>query len=151
LRYGSVFPTKISSLLYLLPIPDSRFPTPDSRLPSIFFIPQFSNAEILNASDKASILAIQRQQEEAKAKHQKELQALAPRQTQIWEEINILIEKSQSKTYDRAVELLVNLRDLAAEENKFEPFQTRLDLIYDNYGNRHSLIKRLCKVRLDRS
>jgi hypothetical protein len=43
------------------------------------------------------------------------------------------------------------LRDLAAEENKFEPFQTRLDRIYDNHGNRHSLIKRFQKVRLDRS
>jgi hypothetical protein len=113
--------------------------------------PRRSIEELLNASDKASILATQRQQEAAIAKRSKELQALAPRQAQIWEEINILIEKSQSKTYDRAVELLINLRDLAAAENKFEPFQTRLDLIYDNYGKRHALIKRFRKVRLDRS
>jgi hypothetical protein len=116
----------------------------------IYSQPRRSIEEIFDAAAKARIYADQRRLEEAKAKRKKELQALAPRQTQTWEEINILIEKAQSKTYDRAVELLVNLRDLAAEENKFEPFQKRLDLVYENYGQRHALIKRFKKVGLDR-
>lgn len=113
--------------------------------------PRRSIAEILNTADKASTIAEQTERELAIAQRQQELQAFAPRQSQVWEEINILIEKAQSKTYDRAVELLVDLRDLAAEENKFESFQKRLDRIYDNYGNRQALIRRFRQVRLDRS
>jgi hypothetical protein len=121
---------------YRFPIPDSRLPIPDSH--RSFSYPN-------SATPKFSMPQIKPVFSQYKD-NKKKLKPNDLKNSKLYPH-----DKPKSRTYDRAVELLVNLRDLAAEENKFEPFQTKLDLIYDNYGNRHSLIKRLCKVRLDRS
>lgn len=92
-----------------------------------------------------------RQQEAARVKRQKDIKALALRESQAWEEVDMLINKATAKTYDLAVELLDKLRDLAAEKNNFLDFQRRLDRVYENYGRRAVLIKRLQRVGLDRS
>jgi hypothetical protein len=92
-----------------------------------------------------------KQQEAAKVKRQQDLKTLAPRESQAWDEVDMLINKATAKTYDLAVALLDQLRDLAAERNNFIDFQRRLDRIYENYSRRAVLIKRLQKVGLDRS
>jgi hypothetical protein len=92
-----------------------------------------------------------RQQEAARVKRQQDLKALAPRESQAWEEVDLLINKATAKTYDLAVELLDQLRDLAAERDDLSTFQRRLDRVYENYGRRAVLIKRLQRVGLDRS
>jgi hypothetical protein len=92
-----------------------------------------------------------KQQEKAAIKRQKDVKALALRESSAWEEVDVLINKAQAKSYDAAVELLDLLRDLAAEKNDFTTFQNRLDRIYDNYSRRAVLIKRLEKIGLDRS
>jgi hypothetical protein len=96
-------------------------------------------------------LAKIRQQEAARVKRQQDLKALAPRESQAWEEVDLLINKATAKTYDLAVELLDRLRDLAAERDNLIPFQRRLDRVYENYGRRAILIKRLQRLGLDRS
>ncbi len=92
-----------------------------------------------------------RQQETARVKRQQDLKELAPRESQTWEEVDMLINKATAKTYDLAVELLDQLRDLAAERDDLITFQRRLDRVYENYGRRAVLIKRLQRVGLDRS
>jgi hypothetical protein len=124
--------------------------------------PRRSIEEIFQAESTVADLVRQRkravdeleqlkQQEKAAIKRQKDIKALAPRESQAWEEVDMLIEKAQAKSYDMAVELLDLLRDLAAEQNNFISFQRRLDRIYENYSRRAVLIKRLQKVGLDRS
>jgi hypothetical protein len=92
-----------------------------------------------------------RRQEAAMFKRQQDLKLLAPRESQAWEEVDILINRATAKTYDLAVELLDQLRDLAIERDNLITFQRRLDRIYENYSRRAVLIKRLQKVGLDRS
>jgi hypothetical protein len=109
-------------------------------------------ADLVRRRQKAAAdLEQLRQQEAARVKRQKDIKALAPRESQAWEEVDVLINKATAKTYDLAVELLDQLRDLAAEKNNFIDFQRRLDRIYENYGRRAVLIKRLQRVGLDRS
>ena len=100
------------------------------------------------AADKLEQL---KQQEKAAIKRQKDLKALAPRESQAWEEVDMLINKAQAKSYDAAVELLDLLRDLAAEQDNLLTFQRRLDRIYENHSRRAVLIKRLHKIGLDQS
>jgi hypothetical protein len=84
-----------------------------------------------------------RQEEAARVKRQQDIKLLAPRESQAWEEVDILINRATAKTYDLAVELIDQLRDLAAERDNLITFQRRLDRIYENYGRRAVLIKRL--------
>ncbi|MBL7063197.1 MAG: hypothetical protein ISS49_03170 [Anaerolineae bacterium] len=77
-----------------------------------------------------------------------ELEALARRGEDAWQEIDALIQKSQAKPYDEAVRLLVRLKELALHQGQEAAFQARMARISDQYKRRHSLIKRFRKARL---
>ena len=81
--------------------------------------------------------------EQAEAQRIQELQNLAKREVQAWEEVNSLLEKPQAKTYDQCVKLLIKLRDLAIYQNRYSAFQERINQIYQKYSRRTGLIKRL--------
>ena len=84
----------------------------------------------------------------AQAQRIKALQALAPRESQVWEEVDNLLIKAQSNTYDQAVKLLVQLQDLARYREDYLPFQQRLKAIRAKYSRRTGLLERLNKAGL---
>jgi hypothetical protein len=99
------------------------------------------------ASDHARQRKAREQQAAARAR-QRELDALAPREDAIWEEVIALIEQKNAAGYDRATKLLVDLRDLAARQRQQATFEARLDKIVSTYANRSALLRRLRKVGL---
>ncbi|WP_430013205.1 hypothetical protein ACQY1Y_17095 [Microcystis ichthyoblabe FBCC-A1114] len=110
--------------------------------------PRRTIQELLEAAAEEGKKAEKRRQQEAEAKRIEELQTLAKREAQVWQQVESLIQKAQSKSYDEAVKLLVKLRDLAEYQNQLAVFQERLNRIYEQYSNRSGLKRRLQEVGL---
>lgn len=78
----------------------------------------------------------------------KELEIFAHREKAAWEDVDALIKKGTSKSYDEAVQLLLKLRDLADHQNQQATFLTRMKLLHKQYSKRSAFIQRLVKVNL---
>ena len=87
---------------------------------------------------------------EAEQKRIQELEALAQREGEAWQEVEQLVQKSSAKTYDQAVQLLSQLREVAARQKQDDIFQRRLNGIYERYKTRHSLLEKLHAAGLRR-
>ncbi|MEG4996595.1 hypothetical protein [Microcoleus sp. B4-D4] len=87
-------------------------------------------------------------EQEAKAARIRDLEALAKRETAAWEEIDALIQKGTSNSYDQVVPLLLKLRDLADYQKQQIKFLTRLQELHNKYSSRSGLKRRLLKVDL---
>lgn len=85
---------------------------------------------------------------EAERKRIQELEALAQREGEAWQEVERLVQKSSAQTYDQAVRLLSQLREVAARQKQEDIFQQRLNGIYERYKTRYSLIEKLRAVGL---
>lgn len=84
-----------------------------------------------------------RQALEAEKKRIQELETLAEREGEAWQEVEWLVQKSSARTYDQAVQLLSRLREVAARQKQEGIFQKRLNGIYERYKTRHSLLDKL--------
>ena len=84
-----------------------------------------------------------RVQAEAERKRIQELEELSKRVEPTWTWVEKLIEQKQSKAYDQAVALLVNLRDLAVYQKRLPEFESRLIPLVNRYTSRRALIERL--------
>ncbi|MEG4010827.1 MULTISPECIES: hypothetical protein [unclassified Microcoleus] len=87
-------------------------------------------------------------EQEAKAARIRDLEALAKRETAAWEEIDALIQKGTSNSYDQVVPLLLKLRDLADYQKQQIKFLTRLQELHNKYSSRSGLKRRLLKANL---
>ena len=83
-----------------------------------------------------------REAEIARGKH---LDKIAEKEPELWNQIEDLIATRQPKSYDRAVELLVDLRDLAARKGKKEDFGSRLDALRVLQARKPAFIEKLRK------
>jgi hypothetical protein len=110
--------------------------------------PKRTVGQLFQRAQQVQAEAHHKQAAEAEAKRIQELKALAQREDQTWQEVETLIQKSQSKAYDEAVQLLVKLRDLALYQGQEATFQQRLNWIYNHYSNRSALMRRLRDVGL---
>lgn len=98
---------------------------------------------------ESEALELQKQEQKAASQVQiKKLEALAKKETTVWEEVFRLLTLKQSKPYDQAVAYLVELRDLAEYQGKLEQFQSRIQKMQQDYSNRPGLLSRLYKVGL---
>lgn len=80
---------------------------------------------------------------EAEQKRIQELDALARREGEAWQEVERLVQKPSAKTYEPAVQLLTQLREVALRQKQDSIFQQRLNEIHERYKTRHSLIEKL--------
>ncbi len=84
-----------------------------------------------------------RQQAEAEVKRLRELEALATRKEETWQQAERLIEQGNRKSYREAVDLLNALSDLAIHQGDEARFETRLAELRARYHRRRSLIEML--------
>lgn len=87
-------------------------------------------------------------EQKAKAARIKELEALAKRKTAVWEDIDALIQKGTSSSYDEVVLLLLKLQDLAEYQNQTVKFFTLVQQLHNKYSSRSALKRRLLKANL---
>jgi hypothetical protein len=66
----------------------------------------------------------------------------------LWRQVEICIGTKKPKEYDRAVEILKDLRDLATREEKSTAFDDRLNAVTDRHSSKPSLMRRLDRARL---
>ena len=97
----------------------------------------FTDAETLRERKRKEQVA------QAEARRIRELEALAKREAQTWEEVEALIQQSKTKAYKEAAQLLVKLRELAIYQGQETVFQQRLNRIYEQYSRRSALLRRL--------
>ncbi len=101
------------------------------------------------AAKKAAEEKARREREAAilRAKH---LDKIEGRESQLWNEVDNLILSKQPKSYDSAVELLTDLRDLAVRKGETEEFQAKIDAISTAHSRKPSFLQRLRKAGLCR-
>jgi hypothetical protein len=105
--------------------------------------PRRTVGQLLEAVKQERVRVRRKQAEEAETRRIRAMEALAEREDQTWQEVDALIQRSNAKAYDRAVQLLLKLRELATYQRQEMAFQGRLNHIYDRYTRRHSLLQRL--------
>ncbi|MEG4441388.1 hypothetical protein QUB47_13390 [Microcoleus sp. AT9_B5] len=104
--------------------------------------------QLLASAEKEEKQDEERKKQEAQAARIRELEALAKRETAAWEDIDALIQKGTSKSYDEVVPLLLKLRDLADYQKQQIKFLTRLQQLHNKYSSRSGLKRRLLKANL---
>jgi regulator of protease activity HflC (stomatin/prohibitin superfamily) len=104
--------------------------------------------QLLESAEQEQKQSERRKEQEAEALRVRELEALAQRETAAWEDVEALIQKGTSKSYDEVVPLLLKLRDLADYQNQQSKFLTRLKQLHAQYSSRSGLKKRLLQANL---
>jgi FtsZ-interacting cell division protein YlmF len=89
-----------------------------------------------------------RREREAAVARAKHLDEIAGREPQLWARIDSLIAATQPKSYDEAVSLLIDLRDLAQREGTDRQFRMKLEAIHVAHARKSSFIMRLAKADL---
>jgi hypothetical protein len=88
------------------------------------------------AGEKARL---EREKAAARAQY---LETLAGREKQVWEHVDELIRTTQPKNYDRAVILLADLRELAAQRGREGEFNSALEQLGTLHSPKPSLLRR---------
>ncbi|MGZ5444034.1 MAG: hypothetical protein ACXW4P_17365 [Thermoanaerobaculia bacterium] len=99
------------------------------------------------AAARAEVERARREHEAALARS-KYLGDLAPREPAVWQEIRSLIATKRPASYDRAVDLLVDLRDVATIQGREANFQSRLGALQTEHARKPSLISKLRRAGL---
>ncbi len=86
----------------------------------------------------------------AEARRIRKLQALAEREDEVWREVVSLIEERKRSAYDKAVALLLDLRELAEFQGRMAGFQERVEELRQRYSRRSALQERLRESKLVR-
>ncbi len=100
------------------------------------------------AEDRKRKEEAERHQREAAAARAKYLDGLAARQPQLWARVENLIAETKPKSYEQAIKLLIDLRDLAQREERERDFRMRLDAIHVAHARKPAFIERLRKAGL---
>jgi hypothetical protein len=88
----------------------------------------------------------ERREREAAAARARHLDRLAPREEETWGEVDALIASKQAKSYDQAVSLLRDLRDLATRDGREPAFAARLHALREAHAKKPSFLDRLRKA-----
>jgi hypothetical protein len=84
----------------------------------------------------------EREAAQARALH---LDRLAPREEETWGQVDALVASKKPTSYDEAVSLLKDLRDLAARDGRESAFATRLQGLREVHAKKPSFLDRLRK------
>ena len=99
------------------------------------------------AAERKEAARKQREHEAAVARS-KYLEDLARREPAVWMEIDNLIATKQPTSYDRAVGLLVDLRDIAVAHGGESGFLARLEVLRREHARKPSLLSRMERAGL---
>jgi len=84
-----------------------------------------------------------RKAEEAEKIRRARLDSIARRGASVWREVEAEIELRNAKGYEKAAELLRDLRTIADERGGMEDFHARLSAIRERHSTKRTFIERL--------
>lgn len=99
-------------------------------------------------SDAKRAAEAERQKTKDMADRARYLNQLENRKEAAWKQISAHIQKRQPNEYDKAVSLLVDLRDLAARQGRESVFQSALERLRQTHAAKESFLRRLTKAKL---
>lgn len=99
------------------------------------------------AAEQAARDRARREREEAK-RRQRYLDGLAAREADSWREVDALISAKLPKEYDRALGLLVDLRDLGARDGRTAEVAARIRGLCERHARKWSFLQRLQEAGL---
>jgi hypothetical protein len=105
-------------------------------------------AELFTAARERTKHREERERQEAERNRIARLNQLSEKQLELWGEIFALIEKKQSKAYDEAVKLILEMRELAEHLREMDKFGRKINHIFEQYRNRPGLVSRLRQAGL---
>ncbi|MDN3512793.1 MAG: hypothetical protein NG747_00150 [Candidatus Brocadia sp.] len=76
------------------------------------------------------------------------LEELALKENEVWLQVKALIEEKKPKSYDSAIGLLKDLRELAEYQGRLEEFKKHIAEIQQTYSSRPALRDRMIHARL---
>ena len=89
----------------------------------------------------------ERQKAKGEADRARYLDQLEKREGEIWNRITAHIQKRQPNEYDKAVSLLIDLRDLAVRKQRSSEFQSALDELHQAHAAKQGFLRRLVKAK----
>jgi hypothetical protein len=99
--------------------------------------------ELLKAAGKLRQAESRRQAEARRKRHIAEMQELAKRETQVWQEVENLLQSGYTaRNYDDATALLSKLQQLSEFQRTQTNFETRVRELGERYKKRTALIER---------
>jgi hypothetical protein len=104
--------------------------------------------------ERTRLLEAKRAAEAARRKAEDEanrfryLDQLGKREEATWNQIAAHIQKRQPNEYDKAVTLLIDLRDLAVRQGRVTAFRSALEGLRRTHAAKESLLRRLTKAKL---
>ena len=99
----------------------------------------------LNAKRAAEAV---RQKAKDEADRGRYLDHLAKSEDSVWKHVEAHIQKRQPKEYDRAANLLTDLRDLAVRQGRVSGFQAALEKLRKSHAAKDTFLRRLTKAKL---
>jgi hypothetical protein len=97
---------------------------------------------------EADAEARKRREREAAEARERHLTALAAREAEEWERVDALIATLKPKAYDEAVQLLADLRDVAARQGRADEADRRIDGLRQAHARKATLQQRLRRTGL---
>ena len=99
--------------------------------------------DLLRTAEKFRQAEFNRQAEERRKKHVAEMQELAKRETQTWQDVETTLKSDYTASnYDYATTLLDNLQQLAEFQGTESNFDVRLRAFVEEFKGRSALIGR---------
>jgi hypothetical protein len=98
-------------------------------------------ARIQLEAEKAARESAERQKLQRIAR-EKRLNEIMGREEKIWNQVEVLASEKKAKSYDQAIELLIDLRDLAQRE-KSTDFSAKFDALKQRHSAKSSFMQRL--------
>lgn len=97
--------------------------------------------ELVAMADQYETERLQQEQAERQRQRQAYLDSLRGKENQLWRQINDLIAGNKANSYDEAVKMMVDLRDLAKLDGK--SIQAQIDAIYEAHPTWRGLLNRM--------
>lgn len=104
--------------------------------------------ELMSRAEAIENARKRRQKEAARQKHVAEMDALASREPETWQQVESLVEMKQTKHYDAAVQLLARLKELSEFRVKPDDFRSRLVTLCERYRTRPGFQWRVQQAKL---
>ncbi len=122
--------------------------SPENKINSDSNFQSRTIGQLLKSAEELSEKKIEKEKQRAEQERIRRLEELVKQENELWEKVYFLIGQKQAKTYDEAVETLLQLRELFEYLKKPGQFHSRLVQIHQNYSRLSALISRLNRAGL---
>ena len=90
----------------------------------------------------------EQQRRTAERAQRRKVEALAGKESQLWQEVTTFIEDKKASSYEKAVVLLRDLRDLASYQDELDRYTQRVAEIEQTSTSRSALLRRMRQAKL---